>query len=53
MRRAWARAARVRVGGALTVCGLLLPSGIAVTAAAATPAAASLGAVVISNPGPG
>ena len=54
MRAGRARAAaRVLVGGALGLCGLLLPVGIADTAAAATPAAPSLGAVVVPNPGPG
>ncbi|MGO9856222.1 MAG: hypothetical protein ACLPYY_14405 [Acidimicrobiales bacterium] len=45
--------ARVLVGGALTLCGLLLPAGIAVGAAAAARAAPSLATVVIANPGPG
>ncbi len=55
MRAGCARAAApVLVGGALALCGLLLPAGIAVGATAATGATApSLGTVVISNPGPG
>ncbi len=47
-----ARAARVRAG-VLLLCGLLLPAGIAVTPAAATPAAPSLRTLVIPNPGAG
>ena len=54
MRAGRARAAaRVLVGGALGLCGLLLPAGIAVAAAAAARAAPALGTVVIPNPGPG